>query len=165
MEPRRGFKSRFFEYFVAVSVIVILTAVSFIFLSDALASARDAERIADMVALRTALELYRSDHGRYPSGVANSGSADWEDFGLLMEPYLSSVPRDPINDTTGRVEETSAYNYTYRATRREDTGAPSYALTFRLERQKGAPLAAQVNIALAADTGAPIPGVYTLSAP
>lgn len=162
MQPGRiRFSSRFFEYFVAICVIVILSAVSFIFLSGALASARDAQRIADVVAIRTALELYRSDHGVYPAGVANSGTAEWDAFAERMDPYLPEVPHDPLNETRGRVEETGAYNYSYRAVR---SGTPDYELTFRLERPDGAPLAAQVNIALAADGTVP-EGVYTLSAP
>lgn len=156
MQPRRTFGRRFFEYFVVAGVIVTLTAVSFVFLSDALAKARDAQRIADMVALRTALELYHSDFQEYPDTMATSDSETWDTFEESLAPYLSALPTDPL-------EKTGEYHYEYRAMRDEETGRSDYVLSFRLERSEDSPLAGQVNLALAAD--ATDTDMFTLSAP
>ena len=168
MEPqsRLKFSTRFFEYFVVVCVIVVVGAVSFIFLGDALAKARDAERISDIVAMRTAFELYRQDHGVYPQAShSNSATDSWDAFAEIMKPYIATLPRDPRNDSSGLVEDTGAYNYTYMNT--TFGGASSYAIIFRLERPTKATLAEQVHVALAAPEGQKIyaDGVYALTSP
>ena len=153
---RLTFGSRLFEYFVVVSVVTIVGGGSLVFLGDALARARDAQRVADVVALRTAFELYHTEHGAYPQVAAESTEANWQLFDEHMSPYLSALPRDPRNS--------DGYGYVYRATRDAQTGRSDYALVVRFERPAEVALAAQVRVAIVPDEHE-LPGTVTFSAP
>ncbi len=53
--------------------------------------ARDAERKADLVQLRSAVELYKADQGSYPTSLSTCGSS-LQNSGIV---YMQSVPCDP----------------------------------------------------------------------
>lgn len=61
------------EIIVVVSIISILAGVSFINYSEATKRARDDDRKADIVTLKTAIELYKTRNGRYPAGCRAAG--------------------------------------------------------------------------------------------
>lgn len=97
MNQFKNFKKGFtlIELLVVISIIGLLSAVVLSSLSNARMKGRDARRISDIRQLRNALELYRSDNGRYPS----SGGSPIEPYTLLnsalVPRYIASIPRDP----------------------------------------------------------------------
>lgn len=117
------------ETLVVITIIGIILALSTFGLQGARKATRDAQRKSDLEAIRSALELYKSDNGQYPGeavGVSCDTSAgtciypcsgcngtDWS--GTLIKPllengkYISYLPIDPINKTINSV----GYNYYY----------------------------------------------------
>ena len=92
------------ELLVVIAIIAILLAVSAFGLQGSRASARDAKRKSDLEAIRSALELYKSDHNYYPlrvneaSGWEVSNDGDWLEN--LDSEYMQDKLLDPINDST-----------------------------------------------------------------
>ncbi|KKQ24404.1 MAG: General secretion pathway protein G [Candidatus Woesebacteria bacterium GW2011_GWA1_37_8] len=116
----RGFT--LMELLVTIGIIAILSAISLFAIAGSRKSSRDAKRKADLESIRTALELYRSDCGEYPAGIAVnspllSGAVPPCSAGGIR--YLEKVPGDPVNSAT--------YAYTRSASR------VSYTLCSRLE--------------------------------
>ena len=76
------------ETLVAVSIIVLLVTMGMVSYSAAGRSSRDDKRKADLEQIRSALEIYKSENGVYPSPaatcVAFSGST-----------YINPYPTDP----------------------------------------------------------------------
>ncbi len=170
--------NRMFELFVVFAVVVLACAVSFIFLSDILEQARDAKRINDIAAVRNALELYHLDHGTYPStGWTNSATESWDTLGQMLRPYITAMPIDPINDASGRVEHTGAFNYTYYSVKKENgaggtAGGSDYLIVFHLEKPKRASEYQQADVGLVTAHGTVTflklthaDGIYVVRAP
>lgn len=91
------------ELLVVVSIISILSTAGLSAFLSAQASARDAQRMADMKAINDALQQYYTDNGRYPGpldGVPGTGQmiGVGNEIDTLLEPYLGSVPQDPLHD-------------------------------------------------------------------
>lgn len=108
------------ELLVVISIIGLLASVVLVSLNGARIKARDARRIADLKQITTALELYASDNGYYPStGSVAGGAAAWACFDCqnsidnpiynpsnpgvslgnlktVMSPYIQT-PKDPKN--------------------------------------------------------------------
>ena len=100
------------ELVVVISILAILAGTLIPRVANRMASARDARRIADIHAVRDALDQYYLDHGQWPASHPNSSYGGWDvtqdgDFvpELVEKGYLSEPPRDPINDDT--------YHYRY----------------------------------------------------
>jgi prepilin-type N-terminal cleavage/methylation domain-containing protein len=104
LHKNRGFT--LIELLVVIAIIGLLSSVVLASLSVARAKARDAQRLSDLRELRTALELYASDHkGAYPStggwwgncssygGHGTSGSNGW--IPNLAPAYIPALPVDP----------------------------------------------------------------------
>jgi len=91
------------ELLVVIAIIGILASVVLASLNDARSSARDAVRLQDMKALRTAFERFKNDYRRYPNiqdGVPYSGQMIGVGNAIddAIRPYLDPVPRDPLHD-------------------------------------------------------------------
>jgi len=100
------------ELMVVMAIIGVMAATTMaINVSGNLAKGRDGKRKADLAAIQSALEIYRSDLGAYPAGT-----------GSLSPTYITTVPKDP---KTGQ-----AYTYTPAGT--------VYSLCADLERVAGA---------------------------
>lgn len=105
------------ELLIVVVVIAILAAISTVAYTAIQTRARDSVRSDAMAKIERALEMYKTDYGRYPSATANPGYSGWEAStdatGSFME-YLNQygfsggAPIDPTNDTTYRF---SYYRY------------------------------------------------------
>lgn len=118
---KKGKKKKGFtlvELLVVIAIIGILAAVGVTALSGARVKARDAKRIADLKQIQSALELYYTEQGSYPVGMADgSGMA----LGALTDcggntcdtissengiaataagtTYMGLIPKDPSNPT------------------------------------------------------------------
>jgi type II secretory pathway pseudopilin PulG len=94
---------------VVIAIIALLSSVVLASLNSARAKARDAKRLQDINSIRTALELYASDHsGSFPNiNAAELTTPNWTLFvnTLVSGGYMSEVPADP---TLG-----GSYQYVY----------------------------------------------------
>ncbi|OHA09369.1 MAG: hypothetical protein A3B37_02285 [Candidatus Sungbacteria bacterium RIFCSPLOWO2_01_FULL_59_16] len=103
--PKSGFT--LIELLVVIAIIGLLASIVFASLNSARAKARDAKRRSDLNQLRTALELYYSNHGNYPitttwygvtsmhdsTHVQLSGPLGW--IPDLAPEGIPVLPRDP----------------------------------------------------------------------
>jgi type II secretion system protein G len=101
----RGFT--LIELVVVISILAILSGVLVPRVTNHLEAARDARRLADIKAVRTAIEQYYQDEGSYPAANANSAYGGWDvssdgDFIRVLRDhgYLDEDVADPINDAT-----------------------------------------------------------------
>lgn len=127
----RGFT--LIEVLVVVALLSVLVMVGVANFSNSSASARDAQRQADLKNLQNAIETYRSQNGRYPLQATSTGAgADgWSgELGTIYRPdngtgqyivglapeYISVLPTDPkLNGTnSGYVYRTNAAGTVYK---------------------------------------------------
>jgi prepilin-type N-terminal cleavage/methylation domain-containing protein len=94
------------EIIVVVSIVAILSAIIYANFSQGSAQSRDAKRKSDLRNLQTAIELYKTENGRYPAGCngvniwsGHSGSyacaADSQYIVDLAPKYIKTLPVDP----------------------------------------------------------------------
>lgn len=107
------------ELLIVIVVIGILAAITIVAFNGVQKRARDNTRSSDIASLQKALELYRVDHGKYPSYTpmgTNAPSGFTGRFGssysysiatddswiknLETSGVISQAPVDPINDTS-----------------------------------------------------------------
>lgn len=119
---RRGFT--LVELLVAISIIGVILSISFFGIQNARKSSRDAKRKSDLESVRSALEMYKADTGKYPStsGGMNLSSS------LPFPNYISSIPSDPLG---------SSRNYTYSCKSVVSGNCVSYVLCTSLESASG----------------------------
>jgi general secretion pathway protein G len=102
------------ELLVVISIISLLSSIVMTGLGSAKAKARDAERMQEILQIRNALELYRSDNNSYPAGGGDGGDPNqaysvnpntWTgsaNFPSSLRTYLPTLPLDPQNiDVSG----------------------------------------------------------------
>ena len=89
-------------------------------LNTARVKAQDARRITDLREMRKALELYYDTNGSYPSsGWIKSSDTAWSDSNTagtlanVLQPYIPSLPKDPINSTGWPYANANASTYAY----------------------------------------------------
>jgi type II secretion system protein G len=97
--PRLGFT--LIELLVVIAIIGILSAISLFALQNARQNSRDAKRKADLEAVRSALELYKSDCDIYPQTLPTSpnplrGSGSPASC-ATTNTYISGMPADPVS--------------------------------------------------------------------
>ncbi|MEK7586907.1 MAG: glycosyltransferase [Patescibacteria group bacterium] len=62
------------ELLVVISIISLLASIVFTNLQEARSKARDTQRVASLIQIRNALELYHSENGKYPESYSSIGS-------------------------------------------------------------------------------------------
>lgn len=112
------------ELLVVISIIAILLALSVFGIQHARETSRDSRRKSDLEAIRSALELYRSDCGTYPGNLAQSGSLTGQASACIGNTYIQEIPQDPLPDR----------NYHYLSA----DGSMSYILCAALESSDSA---------------------------
>lgn len=128
------------ELLVVISIIGLLFSVVAASLSSARIKARDARRIEDLRQIRIALDLFFDSNGYYPQ--SNCGwdctgfrysynTASWGALTDDLAPYITSLPKDPINSRCAPWNS-NCYSYTYGNVGR-NTYNPTYDLTAQLE--------------------------------
>ncbi len=123
MTKRKGFT--LIELLVVISIIGILLSLSFFGIQNARQSSRDGKRKSDLESVRSALEMYKADYGKYPS---TSGGMNLSSLPSLSPNYISSIPADPLGGSR---------NYTYACTSVVDGNCVSYVLCASLESASG----------------------------
>jgi prepilin-type N-terminal cleavage/methylation domain-containing protein len=136
------------ELLVVIAIIGLLASIVLVSLNSARKKARDAKRVADIRGIATALGLNFDEHGSYtqPEAMctdtsyggfggcgAAGGTGDWDANSdlrdLITDGFLSSLPKDPTNDTT--------YYYSYEPWNAGEGGytqsGMAYDLCARLE--------------------------------
>ncbi len=83
----------FIELLVTVTIMAVMMAVAMVSYSNTNLRSRDAKRKADLEVIRSALEICRSNDGRYPGSVYASVSCTG---GTVT---LQNTPRDPKNSS------------------------------------------------------------------
>lgn len=92
------------ELLVVIAIIGVLAAVVLVSLNTARMRGRDAKRLADLDAVRLALEVYADQNGSvYPADAGSPGTEpDLASFNtitgaLVTAQLLSATPTDPVN--------------------------------------------------------------------
>ncbi len=96
------------ELIVVITILAILWTIAFISLSWYSADARDSSRISDISSIKSSLELFQLDAGKYPNptegvNILYSGSVVWNQwtFGETVftnTDKLNKIPTDPLSD-------------------------------------------------------------------
>jgi len=97
----RGFT--LIELLVAIAIISILSSFLLANFVGVRQRARDGTRKSDLRQIQSALELYRSDQGGYPTNLPVCASALKDPLGAVT--YMQKIPCDPTN--------AGQYIYTY----------------------------------------------------
>ncbi len=131
MRTTRGFT--LIELLVVIAIIGLLSAIVLASLTSARNKGSDAARIADVKALKTAMELYYNDNNAYPQGCSGVGS----DTGTyltslsscLVPKYISAIPALLISDNDQYAwSAASGYGYGLYVYQK-GSGSGSYCLT------------------------------------
>jgi prepilin-type N-terminal cleavage/methylation domain-containing protein len=99
------------ELILTMSIVSLTAGLASGKMNNALPSARDAQRLGNIHQVQTALNLYYSDFGQYPSAPDKEPSRNnWQEMKKVIEssgakPYMPEVPNDPLNN--------DIYNFKY----------------------------------------------------
>ncbi|MEK7106427.1 MAG: prepilin-type N-terminal cleavage/methylation domain-containing protein [Patescibacteria group bacterium] len=105
----RGFT--LIELLVVIAIIAVLASIVIALLSQTKSKARDTKRIQDMKQLKTAIELFYSQNGYYPTCSGGNIHCDTTGaYGALstleiVPTYIAEIKNDPQN--------TGGYGYYY----------------------------------------------------
>lgn len=85
------------ELLIVVAIIGVLATLLMANFIGVRQRARDAQRKADIRQIQSALELYRSDQGSYPTSLPSCGSA--LTGGTPASTYMQKIPCDPLGSS------------------------------------------------------------------
>ena len=105
------------ELLVVIAIIGLLASIILVVLSGARAQARDAERKAEVDAVRKAVEIYYIEHDQYPkktewAKLEEDPTLDTgEKFSQAVGTWLPTIPKDPLYGQTKETGEPYSYQY------------------------------------------------------
>ena len=126
MKKEKGFT--IIELIVIIAVIAVLSAIVSVNANSYMSKTRDSKRIADLVNIQKALELYYIDHNSYPPAPCGyncsssqmdadyyfSADSSWTTLETYLKDYIFPLPKDPINNgALDLVIGTTKYSYAY----------------------------------------------------
>ena len=113
------------EIIIVVSIIGLLSTIGLASYSTLTKGARDARRKADLEQIRSALELYKSNNGVYPTtndawyaACTNEWATTRSDYvpNIVADGYIQKLPQDPrCGQNFGVCKNPSWVCYTYRS--------------------------------------------------
>ncbi|MFA4942478.1 MAG: FISUMP domain-containing protein [Patescibacteria group bacterium] len=112
------------ELLVVLGVIGIIMTLSVISFRETRTNTRDMKRISDIKQIQSALELYRTNEGSYPTEIASGQNIE-----SASTTYLNNLPTNP---TSANPEICSSSDYIYTS------DSQTYTLNFCLEKNSGA---------------------------
>ncbi len=139
------------ELLIVIVVIAILAAITVVAYNGIQQRARDAQRQSDIVTIKKALELYYTANNRYPAGSGSTSingawsttaDASWANLQTTLQPYISSLPKDPISKQMGAGifpwNDSGGYDYSYYGFGGTECGYSSgtyqgYRIVYKLE--------------------------------
>ncbi len=85
------------ELLIVISIIGVLTTLLMANFIGVRQRARDAQRKSDLRQIQSAMELFRSDQGSYPTAIPNcvSGNSIKTNSECTGSTYMQKVPKDP----------------------------------------------------------------------
>lgn len=102
---RHGFSM--IELIVVVTIIAVLTTIGVVVYTSAQRRARDGKRRADLEQIRSALVLYRTDNGTYPTSI------NWSNMSPITTYLSGSSVSDPKPSPHPQYSYTSATGATF----------------------------------------------------
>ncbi|MAQ77189.1 hypothetical protein CL684_01550 [Candidatus Campbellbacteria bacterium] len=127
------------ELLVVIAIIGVLSSTILGSLSDARAQARDARRLSDIRSIQTALEVYYTNNGTYPTDSwQGSHNGSWDTFESTLG---TTLPVDPINESdsasaNAATDDQFVYSYFGHPSTSYCSGG-AYMLVFNLEKKNG----------------------------
>ncbi len=104
------------EILVSVAIIGVLSALLMVNFIAIRQRGRDSQRKANLAQIQSALEIYRSDNGKYPSSpLVNCPTGSLTYFGnapTCSVTYLRKVPTDPLGGSYTYIQDTNGISYT-----------------------------------------------------
>ncbi|MFH1412949.1 MAG: prepilin-type N-terminal cleavage/methylation domain-containing protein [bacterium] len=123
-KSRKGFSLH--EILTVIVIIGVLAASTMVYIGSVRASIRDTQRVNDVGAIYSALEMYHKDNGVYPSNLTPG-----EPIASNGKIYLASIPSNPLPNDDGDCDPDTDYVYEL-----SNTGV-SYSLTYCLGNGRG----------------------------
>lgn len=117
-----------------ISIIGFLATASMVVFNSVRQKARDVRRKSDLKQIQLALEMYYDANNQYPSSVSgwtHSCNSTWDTLQTALSPYISKLPKDPINTSCNGPWITGFYTYAYGYP--QDGFPQKYDLTAALE--------------------------------
>jgi prepilin-type N-terminal cleavage/methylation domain-containing protein len=133
-KEKKGFT--LIELLVVIAIIGILATIAVVALQQARQSARDANRIANIKQMQTALELYFNDWQAYPASNSPAFTSSSPMAGQIASGstvYMEIVPTAPTPADGDCTVASNTYQYTEEA----GTDFGSYIISFCLGSQTG----------------------------
>ncbi len=110
------------ELLVVIAIIGLLSSVVLSSLNTARAKGNDANRRTSIHNLQVALELYYQQNDSYPlsggattpnAGWTTSNDSSWTTLQSALSPYMSRLPTDPTQSSSGWPGASGTYSYSY----------------------------------------------------
>lgn len=114
MKKNNGFT--LIELLVAISIIAILTTLLMANFIGVRQRGRDGQRKSNLYQIQSALELYRTDHGVYPTALAACGTGVPLSYTDPAPPntvtvYMQNIPCDPLSGSPFQYVSTDGTSY------------------------------------------------------
>ncbi len=117
----RGFT--LIELLVVISIIGILIGLSIFGLQGARESSRDSKRKVDLEQIRSGIEIYKSDCGKYPLNLSTSLVGDDSSNSCSsLNTYISSTPTDPQSPSRDYLYSSDGVSYELCAALEQGSG-------------------------------------------